>query len=342
MKKTIIYIAAMVAAVSCSKVGMDAGMGAGVGSGSGEVMTITATIGAGDTKISFDETFDGLKGSWDAEEAISVVSLNASGKALAYDVFTSTGAAGRKTAEFTGKLSSTGASSYVCYYPAMLPSEDSGYAYSTSPYRVGATYYRTWYVADDRVGTNSFNCNFLGVRQIANGDLSHLAERFALVGKPVVADGTLSVEMKHLMSVFKYEIKLPQQMAGGRLNSFQMLSYAANKTRFAIFSPGSYSTIDGTQIGESANSNSVMIYCGDQARNLDFIDIPGDGKMTLYGLACPYQGEAQMKKGMSFVLNADCIAAGSSTVRTLAATLTFAGPQTITPGHLYSFSATLE
>ena len=84
-------------------------------------MTIQASVIAPATTktlYEYDTEDRTLKGSWDSEESITVVSFGRSG-ITAIDTFTSTGETGRKKAEFSGTWTGNEGDKVICLYPSV-------------------------------------------------------------------------------------------------------------------------------------------------------------------------------------------------------------------------------
>ena len=83
----------------------------------GRPLTVTATIGT-DTKTTYTPEGNMMKVEWEANETISVVSVDAAGNVKTIDTFTYSGAPG-KSATFTGTLSSGATDQIMVLYPAL-------------------------------------------------------------------------------------------------------------------------------------------------------------------------------------------------------------------------------
>ena len=129
MKKSIILLAVVSASlVSCSKIEesrpeVKSGIPMSI-SASFSDLTKTSTVADGNV----------LKSTWDAEESISIITLDAlsKGKVVAIDNFTSRGAAGRSSAKFTGTFTGgVNPVKVIAVYPAL---EKVGDTYRTKRY----------------------------------------------------------------------------------------------------------------------------------------------------------------------------------------------------------------
>lgn len=88
----------------------------------GVELTMSATIGkSAETRTTYTRETVGMTVDWEAEEAITLVSFDDSG-ITAVDNFTSSGAAGREKAEFTGTWNGNAGDKVICLYPALSTS----------------------------------------------------------------------------------------------------------------------------------------------------------------------------------------------------------------------------
>lgn len=207
---TMAAIAAMICSTGCNKT-----VDNSEARTDGIPVKLTASIGDPATRLTFADTPNGLKASWDAVEKITVVTLDEDFNALAFDTFTSTGEAGRRTAEFEGTLSKVkGATCYDCWYPA-LEEFDSEYKQ-----------YRTPVMEDARYGavTAQLYSSYVQYERgcYINGDnsLSHLPAHALMTGKVEgnPAEG-LVTKMEHETSVVKVIAHLPDSAIGDCISS---------------------------------------------------------------------------------------------------------------------------
>lgn len=116
-KATIIFVCSLLAFASCRKDGIET-------SKEGIKLTISSTVEnpSQSTKTSYIYSSGTTSGtiacSWEASEAITVVSIGESG-ITAVDNFTSTGEAGREKAEFSGIWTGGASDKVICLYPAL-------------------------------------------------------------------------------------------------------------------------------------------------------------------------------------------------------------------------------
>lgn len=88
----------------------------------GVELTMSATISkSAETRTTYTRETVGMTVDWEAEEAITLVSFDDSG-ITAVDNFTSSGAAGREKAEFTGTWNGNAGDKVICLYPAISTS----------------------------------------------------------------------------------------------------------------------------------------------------------------------------------------------------------------------------
>ena len=160
----------------------------------GVPMTIQASVSAPvgtKTLYEYDTDDRTLKGSWDSEESITVVSFGRDG-ITAIDTFTSTGEAGRKKAEFSGTWTGNEGDKVICLYPS--------------------------------VDTNAGNSIFDGVRlysptiymrnlSTASGALQHddpssVSDVDLMLGEVKISGDVAHVYLEHQFAVFRIEVTL--------------------------------------------------------------------------------------------------------------------------------------
>ena len=164
------------------------------GSKEGVPMTIQASVSAPagtKTLYEYDMEDKTLKGSWDSEESITVVSFGKDG-ITAVDTFTSTGEEGRKKAEFSGTWTGNEGDKVICLYPS--------------------------------VDTYAGNSIFDGVREgsptiymrnlsTASGALQHddpssISDVDLMLGEVIIDGDVAHVFMEHQLAVFRIEVTL--------------------------------------------------------------------------------------------------------------------------------------
>lgn len=303
-----------------------------------QTVTLTATIGDPASKITYTEE-SGLKGSWDAEEAITVVSIF-NGKALSYDTFTSTGAAGRRTAEFTGTITSTGATSYVCYYPAMSVTTDDSYAYRSKLLQHGSQSYPLLYI--DKQSSGGFYMDFDNCYQMqaANGDFSFISERSVLRGIATIQDGSLDVKMENLLSVFRYELTVPESLKGNNVQNVRISVRKPDGGFCSFCAEEGWGYVDGSGFAVGGSSSRLDTFLGGWANTTSYdvkgFAVPDDCKVIAYASFYPKSETIPENGSMIISLLTD------SEVLLARKTFTFKNNVQLQSGKLYNIKADME
>ena len=166
----------------------------------GGLVTLTATIDipTPDSKTTYEwEDATGiLKCSWSGEEKLSVLTLDASGKALTNDIFTAQSASGH-TANFTGTFTGDPSNTIIVHYPALTEEDENKYLYNGT------------YATYDMGKTSTFgNYSFSRGQGINVGynSLDGFDEYDAMKGNAVIRDGKLEVSLKKMISVIRLEL----------------------------------------------------------------------------------------------------------------------------------------
>lgn len=178
----------------------------------GKTLTIEAKVNTPYTRTSYvdDSGSSIISVDWEAEEKITVVSINESG-ITAVDEFTSTGAAGRTTALFSGEYNGNVGDKMVCLYPAL----------STA---AGAARYSNVSVGSSAVTVNfpphSFDKN---VSSLKNWDV--------MIGEVAVSDGVMTVGLNRKICVLKLGISGSSPFSSGSYRYITELGiHASNST----------------------------------------------------------------------------------------------------------------
>ena len=167
-------------------------------------LTISATIGDPDTKVSYALNENVLETAWENGDQLSVISVNGSGQILHNDIFSTTGSG--KTATFTGSITDD-ANTYqlYVYYPALTATYDGK---PCSPADNAYVDYGVLHEFTD-VYSHYRNSYFL---QTALDSPSHLKHYTVLFGQADLAEtkkGTLDVTLAHETAVIKVDFTLP-------------------------------------------------------------------------------------------------------------------------------------
>lgn len=173
----------MLAFSACDKEQLPAGR-------TGKPLTLDVSVGA-PTKTAYNYDVDGgtMAVTWSEDEAISVISFDASG-ITAIDNFTSTGEDGRTKAEFTGTWTGNPGDRVICLYPAL----------STS---AGSKLFGTVSEGDVSIPLNSLTSS---VGKIVKDTPSSLAGADVMVGDVVISESTASVNLVRQICVFRLTV----------------------------------------------------------------------------------------------------------------------------------------
>ena len=168
-------------------------------------MTLTATIGA-DTKVTYTDEENVLKSAWEAEDKVSLVSVNSSGIVLSVDNF-QTSSAG-KTATFTGTFTNDASTAAVwVYYPALTEGNGSVETPFMSPVENG--YSEKGILNGVVLGDEYVTIRSSYYLQMDNGDTSHLSDYAIMMGEAQVVGNTFITELEHQAYIVKATLTLP-------------------------------------------------------------------------------------------------------------------------------------
>lgn len=164
------------------------------GSKEGVPMTIQASVSAPagtKTLYEYDTEDKTLKGSWDSEESITVVSFGKDG-ITAVDTFTSTGEAGRKKAEFSGTWTGNEGDKVICLYPSV-----DTYA-GNSIFDGVRRYSPTIYMRSLSTASGA----------LQHDDPSSISDVDLMLGEVIIDGDVAHVFMEHQLAVFRIEVTL--------------------------------------------------------------------------------------------------------------------------------------
>ena len=274
MKKSylIITAAALLAAASCQK--SDNVPASGVKYNPVEVV-LSAAIEGVDTKVSYTEDANALKAAWVKDDAISLVSIDASGNVLSNDIFT-TSTAGTTT-KFNGTYSNPdGAASVSVFYPALTEGDGS----SSNPWNCKSDVIYGVKLGE-KYANVAPNLNY----QEANADPAFLAKSVVMSGKisdiSALVSSNVKATLKNTCYIVKATVTLPSTVStvsevklvvsspsssltvcGWTLVDDEFMiryggaataSYERIKTRLGGFAPASDGTVTAWMIGYTAN-----------------------------------------------------------------------------------------
>ena len=250
MKKIIIILAALSASlVSCNKTTAETPEVK-----SGIPMSVSVSF-ADLTKTTVVPDGDALKCTWDAEESISIITLDAlsKGKVVAIDNFTSSGAAGRSSAKFAGRF--TGGANpvkVILVYPAL---EKVGDTYRTKPHQSLYSGGTSSVLSDIKIGKATLKAKVgYPFVQGADNDCSHFQDFCVMVGNAdlsKIKSGKLSASLRNLMTVFEIRINFNRIDNGKKLTKLQF----GNTFDFPLFLHEStaYVDLDASKFSEGSD-----------------------------------------------------------------------------------------
>ena len=262
---------ALVAAVSCSKTETPA---AQPEESVGVPMTLTATIGGPETKMTMTEDGNALKATWDASEKISVITYTGSGysaRVQTIDTFTYTGTAGQKSVDFTGTFTGDAANNIWVVYPALEYDSVKGDYRSASGMLYG--------VKKESDGGNSYiyiDYWSASYTQTAHADPSFLKDNL-LTGTGTVsgsgAGASLAVDLKPAFGVLKMTLTLPSSVTVGS----KVYGVRVTATGGSLFRVNNGFAVIGNLAYGSWTDNGRIALNGSEG-----IEVPADRKLVCY------------------------------------------------------------
>ena len=143
------------------------------------------------TLYEYDTEDRTLKESWDSEESITVVSFGRDG-ITAVDIFTSTGEAGRKKAEFSGTWTGNEGDKVICLYPSVDTYAGNSIFDGVRPYSP-TIYMRSLSTASGA---------------LQHDDPSSISDVDLMLGEVEISGDVAHVNMQHQLAVFRIEVTL--------------------------------------------------------------------------------------------------------------------------------------
>ena len=287
---------AAAAVVSCQKVEAPAGEQAS----EGIPMSLTADI-MGATKVAYIPDGNVLKTTWNASETISVITLDGSGQLVAVDNFTSTGAAGRTKAEFTGTF--TGGADpkrVIAVYPALYEDGTGKYDMDTYTDYNGVT---CSYLRDAEIGSMYIQSTNSDLKQTGNDDASHLVNYCVMAGVVNIADiktKVLTTTLSNQMTVLKVIATLPAAAKGKTLSSILIKPYDS-EGNYIDFNMGRSASWEYVDIA----GNPIRAAGGGYRRfttlYADF-EVPDSGQVVFY-IANPFWADRSAGEKWGFQVN---------------------------------------
>ena len=338
MKKIIfLWAALLMTAVSCEKNIPETEV-------CGIPMTLTATIGSDETRISYtdDEANKVIKALWRSGDKVSVVSIGSDNAVIANDIFTTTGSG--ESADFNGTFTGGDAAVRVMvYYPAMTESyiESSVTKWGAPSFNDG--YNRVGVIHGISVGDKFIwrSCN--NMLQRTADSPAHLENLMVLAGTGNLSDiknNSLKVTLAHNMYVFKVNMTFPSE--GETVRHVELIRTS---------STGSYGkdqTIDwsgwgyiyaggGRSLG--GYGHKVMMNLGEKITSYEMgsgVTVPSGRKLTVYMPASPSSnGSIGITAGDQFTI--ECTTSANNKY---SKTLTVTSNRSFSMGNVYPVDVT--
>lgn len=277
---------ALVAAVSCDKTEIP--VAEELSPNEGVPMTLTATIGGPDTRMSLTEDGNVLKATWDASEKISVITYTGSGysaKVQTIDNFTYSGAAGQKSVDFAGTFTGDAANNIWVVYPALE------YDSAEGDYRALSGILRGVKKESDDGDYHIFVDYWAGkYTQTANGDPSFLNGNL-LTGAGTVKGSALSVDLEPAFGVLKLTLTMPEAAAGKKVYGVYLT--ATGGSIFRSTGGSSFAVIGNLSYGSWSKTGQIAL------NGTEGIEVPSDRKLVCYVPFEPYSGVAFGEDGIT-------------------------------------------
>lgn len=220
----------------------------------GVPMTLTATIGGPDTKLGFTKDGYVLKGTWNANEEVSVITFNG-GSMVTIDKFSSdTESEGKTTANFSGTFTGDASHTIVVVYPAL--ENYSGSFYGT-PMPAGMTVDGYRMISGfNSIGTYTLSMN--NSTQSANGNTDHLGAFSFLKGEGTVSGTDLTVNLKPQVSVLQVNISFDGSLKGKTFDWLDGEMKDASTAKYLFNANGSQNIVAPLEIYDG----TIQLYLG--------------------------------------------------------------------------------
>lgn len=275
-KSYLLVAAALLVAVSCQK-NDNASSVEGIKYNPIDVV-LSAAIEGVDTKVSYTEDANALKAAWKANDKISLVAIDASGKVLSNDVFETTTAG--PVAKFNGTYSKPdGAVMVSVFYPALT----EGKGTRAEPWRCESSALFNMVLGNEYMNISTFAPHY----QEMNADPAFLSKSVVMKGKisdmSAFMSGAAKTTLSNTCYIIKTTVTLPStvtEVSEVRLvassSTITVLGwtmvddgfmiryggatpndYSKISTRLGNFAPASDGTVTAWMIGYGANKKEV-------------------------------------------------------------------------------------
>lgn len=296
-------------------------------------ISLTASID-GLSRSTYTEVTEGIKMTWEADEKISIVKYEASGgKIVGVYNLSSTGAAGRENAVFTGTVDMTGSAQYkyLAVYPAV---EGSGTSWGNiGKFPNGDTAGNdpiNQMNFDESIGYTTFiTSTFTDTPQDMSNPLNHLKQYDLMYGAVTMNGSTANTTLTKYTSIFKFVLTFPEQEGGtaDEIKTFTISATNSNLYKNAWFRTDSDSF--GSNNHQSSRSmilNGAAAYEIPSTNRTVTLYMPVIGDVTFYAndvitLKCKDSGNEVVFEGTKEVGTSDRVCEAGK-VHTITATLT--------------------
>lgn len=295
-------------------------------------VTLTATIGGDDTKISYVDEDNVLKTEWVLHDKVSLLALDESGNLISKTNFTAQNAG--KTAIFEGEFTNDPSiAQLVVCYPALL--EGAGTA--ENPYKspVENGYSTSGPLYGVKIGEPYINLRSAYFLQKNNADPSHISQYAVMRGEAEVEGDKLNVVLEHQSFVIKTTLTLPE--AGYFVNNMSLKSFNQDDSDAHITCAG-WQYIKDFVDYHNAFSSLTMCFG-------DTVDGSGSGTgwtldgntITVYLIG---YGEVQINEGDYWTISLDSYL--DDEYSELVGKKTFDAAKTLEKGKMYRLNLILE
>lgn len=292
-------------------------------------ISLTASID-GLTRSAYTDGTDGINMTWEAEEKISIVKYEAEGKIVGVYNLSSTGAAGRENAVFTGTVDMSGSASYkyLAVYPAV---EGSGTSWGNlGKFPSGSTTSEpiNQMNFDESKGYPTFIISqFSRTPQDMSNPLGHLKQYDLMYGEVTMNGATANTTLTKYTSIFKFVLTLPEQ--GESADVINTFTITAGNNNTYLYKNAYYRT-DLDLFSSNNEQSTRLMYLNDYTvpagNRIVTLYMPVTGDVTFYAndvitLQCKKPGNEVIFEGTKNVGTSDRVCEAGK-VHTITATLT--------------------
>ena len=340
-KSYLLVAAALLVAASCQK-NDNASSVEGIKYNPIDVV-LSAAIEGVDTKVSYTEDANVLKAAWKAHDKISLVALDASGKALSNDVFETTTAGA--SAKFSGTYSNPdGAVMVSVFYPALT----EGKGTETEPWHVKKREGTglsdpTPLLYDVVKGKDAISVFASYQLQRGNGDLSNVDEAVVMHGKITDFSALVANDVNVTLKSICYVVKVTAKVPSGCDHLTQIELNTTNSTSATPMGFTGWTRLNdkfGIRFGNSLRNCAVGLGATFRSAGSSLgTGVSPDGSGNIVAYIIGYTGEPRVLPSGTVL----AIEAGYGSVPDkFNATKTLATDISLEPGKMYRVNATLN